>query len=447
MQSHGKVLVNVHTPVLETGHIGSCELSRRRVSWTAVAPTGTVLSTRCTPVKEDKRVLDSQTHKLAELWSREGTFSSVFVDANGLADGPGNDGEARRRQVRDKLSRAGAPQSDLDAVESLLAAPDGTSGPHSRFLVVHDGATLLDEVLAGPSAWPETVAYLSIPDLVPLVKYRQNDVVYLIVEAGRGNAEIHAYRASHAAALRHENIEGRTDSLNKVQAGGWSHSHYQQHSEEIWKQNQSQLASAVDELVRRLRPGFVLLAGDVRAVQLLAEELSAAARDISTVVPAHLLAPGSSRESLQSRISRKLEEIRLRDQAALLDRLSAGDFENGALGLGAVVHSLQQSQADAVLIDDEGSDDRVLLALEAEPWVATVPEDALGAGILGPVPALLALTRAAVLTEAKIVFVDHDALPKSAQVAAVLRWPTGPPIPGTQRWQQEQEQTQAANQG
>ncbi len=392
-------------------------------------------------------MLDSLTHQLAELWRRQGTFSSVFVDASGLGDGPGNDGESRRRQVRDALSRAGAPLSDLDAVDALLAEPTGTSGPHSRFLVVHDGEVLLDEVLAGRPAWPETVAYLSTPDFVPLIKHRQNDVVYLVVEASRGNAEIHAYRASHAVPLDHSNIEGRTDSLNKVQAGGWSHSHYQQHSEEIWRQNQSQLAAAVDDLVRRLRPGFVLLAGDVRAVQLLSEELSSAARDISTVVPGHLLAAGSSREPLQERISRKLEEIRLRNQSALLDKLAAGDFENGALGFGAVVHSLQQSQADTVLLDNDGTGERVLLALDAEPWVATAPEDALGAGILGPVPAILALTRAAVLTESKVVFVDHGSLPKSAEVAATLRWPTGPPIPGTPRWQQEQEQSQTVNPG
>ncbi|PWC07806.1 Vms1/Ankzf1 family peptidyl-tRNA hydrolase [Mycetocola zhujimingii] len=391
--------------------------------------------------------MDSQTHELAELWRRDGTFSSVFIDANGTWDGPGHDGEARRRQVLDRLARAGAPDADLATVERILAVPTGTAGPHSRFLVVHNGEPLLDEVLSGPLVWPETVAYLEIPDLVPLVKYRQNDVVYLVVEAGRGNGEINAYRASHVAALRHENIEGRTDSLNKVQAGGWSHSNYQQHSEEIWKQNQSQLAAAVNELVRQLRPGFVLLAGDVRAVQLLSEELSAAARDISTVVPANLLAAGSSRESLQARISRKLEEIRQRAQSLLLDKLSAGDSENGALGFGAVVHSLQQSQADTVLIDSEGTDGRTLLALADAPWVATVPEEALGARVIGPVPAVLAIVRAATLTESRVVFVDHGILPKSAEVAAVLRWPTGPAIPGTPRWEQEQAQGQAQGQG
>jgi hypothetical protein len=389
-------------------------------------------------------VLDSQTRKLAELWRREGKFSSVFIDANGLSDGPGQDAESRRRQVHDKLARAGAPAADLETVDSILSEPTGLGGSVSRFLVVHNGEAVLDEVLAGPRSWPESIAYLSVPDLLPLVRYRQNDVVYLVVEASRGTAEIHAYRASHNTTLHSENVEGRTDSLNKVQAGGWSHSRYQHHSEEIWKQNQTQLAAAIDEQVRSLRPRFVLLAGDVRAVQLLTEELSAAAREISTPVPAHVLAAGSSRGALEQRLSQKLEDIRRHDQAAALDRLSAGDFENGALGIGAVAHALQQSQADTVLIDEEPGDGRVLLALASEPWVATAPEEAMGATVFEPVPALLALTRAAVLTESKIMFVDHGVLPKSAEVAAVLRWPTGPAIPGTPRWQQEQDQAARA---
>ncbi|GGE90211.1 Vms1/Ankzf1 family peptidyl-tRNA hydrolase [Mycetocola zhadangensis] len=389
-------------------------------------------------------MLDSQARKLAELWRREGKFSTVFIDANGLSDGPGQDAESRRRQVSDDLARAGAPERDLAAVESILAEPTGQGGPLARFLAVHDGEPVIDEVLAGPRAWPESTGYLSVPDLLPLVRYRQNDVVYLVVEASRGTAEIHAYRASHHTALHSESLEGRTDSLKKVQTGGWAHSRYQHHSEEIWKQNQSQLAGAVDELVRQLRPRFVLLAGDMRAVQLLTEELSPAAREISRPVPANVLAAGSSRSALELRVSEKLEEIRRQDQSAALDRLSAGDFENGAVGIGPVAHALQQSQADTILIDEAPADGRVLLALASEPWVATAPEEAMGAEVLEPVPALLALVRAAVLTESKIMFVDHGVLPRSADVAAVLRWPTGPAIPGTPRWQQEQDEASRA---
>ncbi|MCP2032710.1 hypothetical protein L1277_002820 [Okibacterium sp. HSC-33S16] len=390
-------------------------------------------------------MLDSETRKLAELWRREGKFSTVFVEANGVVDKPGQDAESRRQAIRDSLERAGAPEADLATIERILSEPTGLGGEVSRFLVVHNGEPVLDEMLTGPRAWPDSSTYLSVPDLLPLVRHRQNDVVYLVVEASRGNGEIHAYRASHTAVLHSEAVEGRTDSLNKVQAGGgWAHSKYQHHSEEIWRQNQTQLASSIDELVRTLRPRFVLVAGDVRAVQLLIDELSPAARDISRPVAAHVLAPGSSRTALEQRISEKLEEVRRQDQSAAIDKLSAGDFENGALGIGAVAHALQQSQADTVLIDESPADGRTLLALASEPWVATAPEEAMGADVLGPVPALLALTRAAVLTESRVLFVDHGILPKSADVAAVLRWPTGPAIPGTPRWQQEQDQAARA---
>ena len=372
----------------------------------------------------------------AALWRRGERASVVHADAAALFDGSGQSAESRRAAIQEGLALEGAPADDRTVIDRILSEPTGVGRPCSRFLVVIDGEPVVDEILTGPMTSGEMVAHTKVPNLLPLLLARAQDVVYLVVEAGREGGEIHAFRARHSATLRRTDVQGRTASLNKAQSGGWSHSQYQHHSEEVWKQNQNQLADAVDELVRELRPRLVVLAGDIRAVQLLTDELSPAAREIATTVSTHVRAAGSSRSALDEHVAKKLDELQASDESAAVDRLSAGDFENGAVGVGAVIHSLQQGQVETMLLDTEAIGSRTLFALATEPWVASAPEEALGATVLESVPAAVALARAALVSDARLMFVEHGRLPERAGVAAVLRWPTGPAIPGTPRWTQ-----------
>jgi hypothetical protein len=369
----------------------------------------------------------------ATLWRRQDPSTVVHVDAATLFDGSGQDAETHRQAIQDFLAAEGAPQEDRDTIDRILAEPTGMGGPCSRFVVVTDGEPVIDEILSGPMASAEIVSHSKVPNLLPLLIDRNNDALYLVVEAGREGGEIQALRARHNRRLHQEDVQGRTDSLNKVQAGGWSHSRYQHHSEEIWKQNQNQLAGAVDALVRELRPRLVVLAGDVRAVQLLSEELAPASRELSSTVATHVRAAGSSREALDEHVAAKLDELRANDESTAIDRLSAGDFENGAVGVGAVLHALQQGQVETILLDLDALGNRTLFALASEPWVASAPEEALGVRVLDSVPAALALARAALVADSRLMFVDASRLPERAGVAAVLRWPTGPAVPGGSR--------------
>ena len=379
-------------------------------------------------------ILTEQARSMAALWRRPDPSSGVHVDAAALFDGSGQDAEQHRQHIQDSLAEAGAPPADRAVVDRILAEPTGIGGPCSRFLVVADGEALVDEIVAGPMASAEIASYSTVPNLLPLLVDRSHDALYLIVEAGREGGEIRAVRARQSGAVHQEDVPGRADNLNKVRAGGRAHSHYQHHAEELWKQNQNQLADAVDALVRELRPRLVVLAGDLRAVQLLMEELAPASKEIASTVATHVRAAGSSKDALTEHVAAKLDEIRLTNEAAAIDRLSAGDFENGAVGVGSVLHALQQGQVEAMLLDLGALGDRTLFALRSEPWVASAPEEALGVAVLESVPAALALARAAVVADSRLMFVDGTLLPQNAGVAAVLRWPTGPAIPGTPRW-------------
>ncbi|MFR0656762.1 hypothetical protein SB719_19650, partial [Pantoea sp. SIMBA_079] len=72
------------------------------------------------------------------------------------------------------------------------------------------------------------------------------------------------------------------------------------------------------------------------------------------------------------------------------------------------------------------SDDRAG-ARNVQPWIASAPEQDYGAGELGIIPASVAIARAAVLTDARVIVVSPGELPNDAPAAALLRWPVGPP--------------------
>jgi hypothetical protein len=97
------------------------------------------------------------------------------------------------------------------------------------------------------------------------------------------------------------------------------------------------------------------------------------------------------------------------DKQAVLDRLELHEGRGDnlvELGFGSVVHALASAQVDTVVLDLDRLADREALALGAPPWIATAAEDALGADVIGTVPGYLAITRAALLTDARVLFAD-----------------------------------------
>jgi hypothetical protein len=86
---------------------------------------------------------------------------------------------------------------------------------------------------------------------------------------------------------------------------------------------------------------------------------------------------------------------------------------------------------DVLILNDAALTERTLLALDSEPWIATAEEESLAANVLGKVPAPAALLRAAALTDARVLLVPGPVLPEGVDVAALLRWPTGPAAPAS----------------
>lgn len=390
---------------------------------------------------------------LAELLVEPGPWTFAYV--NGPGAEPQVVEESRRDSVRDRLLELGAPEQDARAVLRALEQATGVSSPSARYLLVRGGEVALDASFAQPRRGSERLGHGPVPEILPLLRHRASSIRYLVVETGREGADVRVESADRSAPQHVVEVEGRDDSLPKVQAGGWSHARYQRHSEEIWKHNQSEVAEVVDRLVREERPVVVVLAGDLRARQLLRERLAPASRELVVEVEAHTRAAGSDERVLDDAIADALTERTHRAVEEALDRASAENGSRGARGMGAVVEALQQARVETLLIDgrsidaeqtdvESGEDGEGrrgaerLEALDSPPWVAlggaSVPGEAAS---LGSRPADEALARAAILTGAQLHVLEEDYAaadeprPDRAprQPVAVLRWTESPAGP------------------
>jgi len=372
---------------------------------------------------------NAENADLARLLTEPGPWTFVYVDGPG--DEPQPAEASRHRSVRDRLVQLGAPPDDVDAVAEALETPTGLPSPSARYLLVRGGRVELDERFPGARRGPERLGHAPIPEILPLLRHRAADVHYLVVETGREGAQLRLERAGRLPE-RVEDVDGIEDDLQKVPAGGWADARHQRHAEDVWMHNQAEVAGAVDELVRERRPGFVVLAGDIRARQLLEERLSAPSRQLVIEVDAHTRAPGARDDALDAAIDAAVDARRRNSEADALDRAAVDGGRSGSRGLGEVVRALQEARVhtlvlDARLVDDE----RTLDALDAPPWIAEGGDDALAAGSIARLPIAEALARAAVLGSARVIVTEDEAAAPDAprddrpahEPVAVLRWP------------------------
>ncbi|MBW9092185.1 hypothetical protein JNB62_00645 [Microbacterium jejuense] len=371
----------------------------------------------------------TDTLDLERLLAEQGPWTTAYID--GPSDLPEPDELARRRAVREAVENAGAPAADVEALDAALAWATGIPSPSSRFLLIRDGTVELDESFAEPRHGPERFSHRAAPAVIPLLSHLSHDVGYLVVETGRDGATIRAAHTGAAAPERTEDVEGSTDSLPKVQVGGWSQARYQRHTEEVWSQNHDEVAETLDRWVRERQPRFVVVSGDVQARRLLLERISPTTLDLVVEVDANTRAAGASQEPVDDAIADAARTAVGEDEAAALDDAAAEGHRRGAYGVREITPALQQARVDTLLLDESIADaERTLEALAEAPWVAEGDDDEYSATSLGRVPAGDALARAAILTGARVLVSVEDLAPgeprpdgPQREPVAVLRWP------------------------
>jgi hypothetical protein len=370
----------------------------------------------------------------ADLYKLPGPWCTAYVDAGTGTVDTLEAADVRPGNARAQLEAQGASAADLDAVEQSLQPEAGIPAPVSRFVLVHQGKAEINEVLAGDRVLPERISVDPIPDLLPLVKHRPEDLPYVVAEVSREHGEIRLYHAGAGAPDSTREVQGETEHVSKFQGGGWAHLRFQHHTEDVWRRNADEVAGEIDRVVAESGARLIVLAGDIRARGLVQEQLSKASQDLVSVVDSHTHTQGADDALLDDQVNQRVAELWAAEQQEVMDRLAMQEGQanpESATGIGAVVHALQQAQVDVLILNDAALTERTLLALDAEPWIATAEEESLAANVLGKVPAPAALLRAAALTDARVLLVPGPVLPEGVDVAALLRWPTGPAAPAS----------------
>jgi hypothetical protein len=367
-----------------------------------------------------------------EMYRQPGPWCTVYTDAStGTVDSLHAD-DVRPDNIMEALRQAGAAKQDLKAAaEALRRSAKGIPDPVSRLILIRDGAVALDEFLPGRPVMSETVAVEPVPNLTALVRHRPEEFPYVVAEVSRDGGEICLRYANQNGSERITEVEGETLHLNKVPGGGWSQGRYQHHTENVWRANASEIAVEIDRIVRSCHARLVVIAGDIRARNLVAEQVSDGTRQLVTLVDSHTRTDGADPEALARQVEQRVAETLAAHQQQLMERLNVQQGQanpESAVGIGAVVAALQQAQVGTLMLDSSAWDGETLLALDAEPWVASSSADTAGAGTLGEVSAQAALLRAAALTDADVAMFPSGAL-DSHRIAALLRWPVGPAAP------------------
>ena len=360
---------------------------------------------------------------LAELVRRAGPFLSVFLTTEGDVADAAERSMARWKTVRHDLPRKVVPHAILERIAEIVpeAHLEGDG------LAVIADAAEIPHVEHGPSLGRNDEAtWGPIPRLLPVIRWRQSEPAYVFVLTDRTGADLFGFRRG-----RHEldmQVEGEHDVIRKVQAGGWSQSRYQQRAEDSWEQNAEQVAERVTRLVDQIKPEFVAVAGDVRAVALLRGSLPERVRELVHVIEKEIPRKLEESDPLPEDVWALAEQhVRERGEA-LLARFEEerGQHDKAVEGVEATARALAMAQVAVLLIADGSEDDRQLWFGPDPALLAPNDQELKELGVDSPDhgPAKDVLTRAALVTGAG-VRVMEDSNVVNEGVGALLRWASG----------------------
>jgi release factor family 2 len=363
---------------------------------------------------------------LEPVFTASGPYATVCADVTHTTESADTEVELRVRALGEQLTDQGAPEVVVEAVRSrLLEANEGgeIGTLRGRALVVAaDGSVVLDQPLVDAPR-REVAEYSPTPDLMPILRQLPGRVPHIVVVTDRVGADISVATLVGRPEIEDE-VEGDSFQIRKFQGGGWAHHRYQHNAENKWIHNADNVAGRIASLVRRLHPRFVLLAGDMRARQILTDRASDPWSDLIVSMDEGGRAAGADREPVDQRAAELVAEHEAREEADAVEKIeSAAAHGLAVTGTASVVEALRKGQVETLVLADQPDDEKLLVG--SSPLLLGTGQgdmDALGVQEVHSVPADRALLAAAVAGSAGVVVVPRAAMPGDIPVAAILRY-------------------------
>jgi hypothetical protein len=362
---------------------------------------------------------------LQPVFDATGPFATVCADVTHNTENADTEVDLRVRAAAERLTEQGAPEAVVEAVRTrLLEANEGGEAGRQKgraLVVAADGSVIVDQALVDAPT-REIAEWSPSPNLLPLLRQLPGRVPHIVVLTDRTGADI-TYRGMPGQVDEEETVQGDTFQIHKFPGGGWAHLRYQHNVENKWLHNAEEVAQHIASMVRRLSPRFVLVAGDVRARQILTDRASDLWSDLIISMDEGGRAAGADREPVEVRTAELVAENEAREIAEAVEQVRAAGAHGLAVsGTDAVVEALRKGQVETLVLAQDA--DEATLLVGSTPLALGVDQKDMDAlGTHGEVvPADRALLAAAVASSAGVVLVPASAMPDGAPVAAVLRY-------------------------
>ncbi|MGY1605467.1 baeRF2 domain-containing protein [Geodermatophilus sp. SYSU D00815] len=363
---------------------------------------------------------------LAPVFSTPGPYATVCADVTHTTENADAELDLRVRAVAEKLTEQGAPEEVVEAVRGrLLEGNDGGEAGTWRgraVVVAADGTVVLDSPLTDQPR-QELAEWSPQPDLLPVLKQLPGRVPHIVAIVDRVGADI-TVSSRPGEVIEEKEVEGDSFQIRKFQGGGWAHHRYQHNAENKWVHNAEEVAQNIASMVRRLQPKFVLVAGDIRARQILTDRASDLWKDLVVSMDEGGRAAGADREPVERREAELVAEHEAHEEADVVQKIEGAAAHGLAVtGTAPVVEALRKGQVETLVLADRQDDDKLLVgASPLELGVDHGDLEALGSQEAHSVPAERALLAAAVAGGAGVVVLPRAAMPGDIPVAAVLRY-------------------------
>jgi peptide subunit release factor 1 (eRF1) len=286
-----------------------------------------------------------------------------------------------------------------------------------------DGVRLVEHLPEAPRT--ELARWSDLAALAPILEHRQADVGHVVAIVDRLGADVTARWRGHDVS---ETVKGTaTDPISRSHPGGWSQKHFQLKVQENWDRNAHQVAKEVTRLADEADAEYLVVAGDVRAAQLLRDALPDRLRPLVREAAGTRSADGGDAHS-EHDLHRLLRTAVAADTVELLRTFQQeqGQHDRAANGPAATLDALRRSQVDVLLVHDDPGDERTwwygedpLVVAASESEVRSLGAEEARRGRLADVAIRAALGSGAT------VRVVPAAGPLQGGIGAILRWGQG----------------------
>lgn len=355
----------------------------------------------------------------AALFESEGPFVSVMLDTELAVENAPTRFERRWKEHRRTLHDRGTPEALLDRIGEWLRDAR-TEGNALACIAAADG-TMVTAV--GEHVGADVAAWDSLPRLCPLIHWHQSNPPALLVLIDRTGADI--FTGGRQRRLLGVVTGDVGPDIRKSPRGDWKQPHYDAQAQERWRANTAEVAEQVVGLVERLDPRIVVVAGDLKAVEMMVDQLPPRIRSLTRRVTG---GRGKGSEgSVEEGSSRLYRSAIAEDTVELVAKLKEelGQRDRGVAGIADVAAALRSAAVDTLLVNDDRLSGRRMFYRASDRLSIAARESDLEGLDLRDGRMVDVMIRAAWASGAQVRMTPK--VPEMADgVAALLRFPRAP---------------------